>query len=284
MMDLFSRTEAPQQVRVPLGLKHATWYTWNPEARELLAELPAAQPRRGLVRQVKLQRYRVYNNTYTLDLGRLHPESLHMAGTMADRLRTLNVEDEPFFFHSLMDTQLTSAKLRFWLAAVRARLAHQLRDPMAALCAPLMPAKGESDFPLHCDLFIPKVLWNIFDGVETGSGGASLFMRVSDLERHVLPAVPGMPGRTRKALITCLQREVRGDQYDRFYNLLYDDDQPWSEDVVRAMKHHTLTITLHKGMAYMIHDRRWMHGRGPTTGVHRNRLHRLVFNTAASRQ
>jgi hypothetical protein len=171
---------------------------------------------------------------------------------------------------------MSSDDLRLLFAGLRDALTPDVSNHSGALYAPLGDTGGEpSEFPLHCDLYVPVRLWNLFDEVPAkGRSGSSIFLRTSDLT--ALATRCGVPAAIRTQIKDCLKGDGR-DRYDEFYSLLYDDT-PSGQELDRLMRSASYRIRLQRGEGYLIHDRLWMHGRTITEHtVTRNRLHRLTF-------
>ena len=171
---------------------------------------------------------------------------------------------------------MNSDDMRLLFTGLRDALTPNIHDTNGALYAPLGHTGGApSEFPLHCDLYVPVRLWNVFDEVPAaGRGGSSIFLRTTEL--MALAAQCGVPNATRIQLNDCLKIDGR-DRYDEFYGLLYNDT-PSSRELDRRMRSASYRIRLNRGEGYLIHDRIWMHGRTMTENtVTRNRLHRLTF-------
>ena len=149
---------------------------------------------------------------------------------------------------------------------------------MAALYAPLgTTGSGAGAFPLHADLYVPEILWIIFDEVPQGRSGASLFAPASAL-LGLLDQVPEIPAATRALVRACFEGPAVEDQFDTLFSLLYGGRELWRRTLRRSLRVYQVQIKLHRGQGYLLHDRAWLHGRAtPRGGVAAERLHRLIF-------
>jgi hypothetical protein len=137
---------------------------------------------------------------------------------------------------------------------------------------------SEDDFPLHCDLYIPQYLWNVYEETAPGRQGASTFLPVSILLDKLAVQVRSLPGRKREQLRKLIQVENYKDRYDALFALLYGVENSWSAELKDRMHKECMQIKFAKGQGYMIHDRSWLHGKTRTFGhVTAKRLHRLIF-------
>jgi hypothetical protein len=171
---------------------------------------------------------------------------------------------------------MSSEDIRLLFTALRDALTPDTRRTNGALYAPLGDTGGApTEFPLHCDLYVPKRLWNVFDDVPaTGRSGSSIFLPSSRMLSLAVEC--GVPSQPVSLLKRCLRNNT-GDRYDEFSELLYGEGESFVM-LDRRMRSEAFRIRFHRGEGYMIDDRVWMHGRTLTSrSVTRNRLHRLVF-------
>ena len=173
---------------------------------------------------------------------------------------------------------LSGRALHILFASLRHEIARAADNHMAALYAPLGsvgPTAGE--FPLHADLYIPEILFNVFEEVPTDGTGASVFLSAFDLDK-ILSAASYVPASLRRDLMRCLREPVKHDSFELFYGSLHNPAAEWYPRLSRALNRRSGKIMMQAGQGYMIHDRRWLHGRTKVRGgVSVNRLHRLVF-------
>jgi len=151
-------------------------------------------------------------------------------------------------------------------------------DPRTAMYTPLGTiGKNAGEFPLHADLYIPTLLFNVFDNVSSEGSSASTFLSVASL-RRLIPAVPSLPAARGRAIAALFERETRKDQFEVLYDLLHGEHR-WVPALERAMTRRQLAIRLQAGQGYLLHDRKWLHGRAaPDGSVPVDRLRRLVFD------
>ncbi len=176
----------------------------------------------------------------------------------------------------LKEPGLSSHDIRLLFTGLRDAITPNTHDTRGALYAPLGDTGGDpTEFPLHCDLYAPKHLWNVFDDVaHNDRSGASIFLSTSDMLQMARES--GVELSKIKQLGSFI-RSGDGDHYDEFYSLLYSD-APGFPILDKRMRAASFRIRLQCGEGYLINDRIWMHGRTLTNrSVTRNRLHRLVF-------
>lgn len=255
----------------------ARWFTWSIETRELLRRWRQASQNLPDPPLVHLLGGKDYDYTYTLD------PQLSLDATLVDGVRSLaagfldlHVTDELWFVSGLLSETLDGRALHRLFACLRHCMADLTCEPTTAMYAPLSTIGVEAgDFPLHADLYLPEVLFNVFEEVPCDRSGASLFLPVAVFERLLCAEAPP---EVSQQLLQYLREPIREDSYECFYGLLHNPDAPWSKRLSRALRAHQIKIKLHAGEGYLIHDRLWLHGRtAPHRGVSSNRLHRLIF-------
>jgi hypothetical protein len=281
-MDIFQRIDAPRKQASLAINSHANWYTWSPHLLPVFKAWGrfARSHRPPRLRHV-LRGESFYDYTYTMQHGTLpDPDLARQIRLIAEGLQKLRLGRKITLLTELLSTSLGARALHFLLAHVRDILAELGGDNHDALYAPLgSTGKDQKAFPLHADLYRARVLLNIFDRVPKGGSGASLFLPVS-VFRQLLLEVPGCPTAAVRNLKRCLSEEVTTDRYHQFYSLLYGSHEAWARELRGSMRKCQFRIRLERGQGYLIHDRKWLHGReAPEGGVSKWRLHRLVFDT-----
>ena len=273
-MPLFQEIES---LHTGLAGVPASWLTWSEEAQDFLAmwrQISNQLPKPPLVRLLGGQDY---DYTYTLDPSPLLDDrSLEKIRAFAAEFLALSVGESIWFVSDLLGPNLDGPALHRLFGCVRHYLVELTHEPMSALYAPLSTVGTDAgDFPLHADLYIPQVLFNVFEAVPQDRSGASLFLPVSVFENILTSEVPE---EVSGSLLRCLREPIQQDSYERFFGLLHNRDAPWYGKLSRALQRHQLKVKLIAGQGYLIHDRLWLHGRtAPRGGVSGNRLHRLVF-------
>jgi hypothetical protein len=270
----------PKQARLSIN-REATWYTWSREFRLLFkAWSRQVGTMKGPV-SIRLFDCVEYDDTYSLDINSISNKGLvRDLLFFARKLYDLNISDRLMLFTDLIDQDLCGRSLRFLFAFLRDALVSFARDPLAAFYQPLSTSQKEgTDFPLHSDLYVPVILFNVFEDVRNDSSGASIFLPVSSLN-ELFTRVKTLPVETRKKIIENLTGIHEQDRYEENYYLLHGWAHEWTEDLGRRMRQQQLRIKLYSGQGYMIHDRKWLHGREALNcKLSKKRLHRLIFNT-----
>lgn len=279
-MEIFQQIAPPRrQARASIN-KEAAWYTWSREFRSLFT--PWNRQLRGLKqpKSTHLLGGKEYDDTYTLNINSLSNKKLARALMgFAKCLHDLKVSDRLMLFTNMLDQDLDGRSLRFLFAFFRSALVSLSHDPLSAVCQPLSRSrKGGTEFPLHSDLYVPVILFNVFEAVQADSSGASLFLPVSSVVQ-LLPQVKALPFETREMITKNLTGLHKEDRYEENYHLLHGWGHEWTADLERRMRQRQLRVKLYSGQGYMLHDRKWLHGREAINGMlSHKRLHRLIFN------
>jgi hypothetical protein len=278
-MDIFQQIDPPPKQRRLKISKQAAWYTWSPGFRSLLKPFRAQVQRLDDLTAIRLLGGKEYDHTYTLD-----PEGIEDKQLARDLMRfvrslyNVQVSDRLMFFTDMMDSDLDSRTLSFLFAFFRAALVSLSRDPLSALYQPLRSKREGKEFLLHSDLYMPVILFNIFDEVSNDSSGASVFLAISSFI-ELLPEIKTLPAETREKIIENLTGMHAEDRYQENFYLVHGYEQAWSDELGARMQQRQLRIKFYSGQGYMIHDRKWLHGREALDGkLSSKRLHRLVFN------
>ena len=196
---------------------------------------------------------------------------------MSEGLRCIDPGNKVLFSRGLLNDEFTGEHLHKFFAVLRLILVGSSGQEMAAMYAPLgyvgRKAKG---FPLHADLYVPNILWNVFDQVPEDGSGASTFLPVSVF--RILLDQNKVPVRHRLKLISCLEDDSSEDRFRNFYDLLYVQGEDWADRLCSQMNKEQFIVPLQYGEGYLLHDRKWLHGREvPSSGVTANRVRRLIF-------
>lgn len=253
------------------------WYTWTDTFVKDISSLKKEFDKVD-VRLVHFADNTEYNYTYSIDPDAFSASTLAYFEASARELCRLNPSQHLFFFTNLISRQISNKNFQKIFCLLRNSII-KLRDQgNQALYAPLNGGKHQSNFPLHCDLYIPKILWNIYGQVPADGSGRTLLLKVRQIFA-ALESIPSVPPATVKRLRQLIAQQDATDNFNEFYKLLHDPANKWHKDFVRDTKKLQSTILFSRGEGYMIHDRIWMHGRDHTSGgISRKRLHRLIFN------
>jgi hypothetical protein len=183
------------------------------------------------------------------------------------------------FLCRLFDGGVAPQAVRFLLAALPSHMTR--RHPKAiALNLPIQPVDpAKSAFPLHADLFRQSVLLTVFHRVPAEETGASVFLTTDSLLR-LLGEMASVPADAARR-IRLFFEDCTADYFDELVDLLYHPRHPWAAELGRQ-----LTAVQHRarfsgGEGYVLHDRRWLHGREQQRcRVETDRLCRIVFDPA----
>ena len=283
-MQIFQQIAPPRrQARASIN-KEAVWYTWSNDFRSLLK--PLGRELRTLKAPVSthLMRGKEYDDTFSVSISLLQDKGLaRELKRFAKCLYDFDVGDRLILFTEILNDDLDGRSLKRLFGLFRDQLVSLSNDPLSAMCQPIKGQKQGKEFPLHSDLYIPVILFNVFQNVTGGSGGASLFLSVSAVV-ELLGQLRDLPAKTRERLIKNLTSVHRKDLYEESFHLLHGGHE-WTDELERGMRRRQLRIKLHSGQGYMVHDRRWLHGRETVNGtLTHKRLHRLIFNNRKAQQ
>jgi hypothetical protein len=279
MRQLFKKIETPSKYLSVLKGVDCNWFTWSDDFRQEIPEIKQQLKKVKSVDFIFLKKYKEYNYTYQVNINKLDPNFVKIFTEYAICLLKCNPRRRISFFTDLIDENINGRLYHFIIALFRSIIVKVTKDDTNALYSPLTAGKKESEFPLHCDLYIPKILFNIFEKVPDNSTGASIFVKTEVLFKEVIPFIKIIPPEIKRKLKSFIYGARIFDNYDKFYGLLYNEEHPWAKKLKKELHNRKLKIRLVKGQGYMIDDTIWMHGRDKTVGgVSSKRLHRLIFN------
>jgi len=278
---IFQRTDPPRSQASLAVNRHASWHTWSSDFRSLFGAWRRQVRRLKGPRSVRLLGGEEYDNTFSLAPSSLDDKALARELTaFAESLYRLRVGRRMMLLDRMTGPFLDGHELHCLLSFFRAALVSLTGDPLAAMHQPLQREyKRPKAFPLHADLYVPRVLFNVFDEVPKDASGASIFLPVP-LFLRLLPGVESLGAGARARIARIITGTHREDKYEEFYRLLHGGENGWSDELGEKMTARQLKIKLRSGQGYVVDDRAWLHGReAPSCGVTRRRLHRLIFNT-----
>jgi len=274
---LFVRTRAPWPD--PVCPERIRWLTWSATTRRALHELNEEIPRLAPPTLEYFEQAE-YGYTLTWDGTGLQPALQRRLAAIAQALYRIEESSDLILLDHLLDDAIAGTTIRTLFAFIRAYLVARTGDPLVAIYAPLGAVGGteQADFPLHADLYPPVFLFNIFDRVPADESGTALFLPMAAL-RRVVGRLPSVPAKAKEEFRELVTRPSQTDRYDQFYEWLHGEN-PWKQELQEAMEAVTVRVRLGRGQGYLLHDRRWLHGRdAPSGGVPNDRLHRLIFDT-----
>ena len=295
-----------------LPLPHVSW---APQWRDLLARFSAAAPHMTQVgtkltdESVFTEQQLAYFADHVAEHGfypyeafsswHLDPETITDAGLRAE-LRHLA---EAIFDYDVpepgaviltgiaSDDGLRADRMLAFVGWLRAVMLELTGDAMGSMACPTTESGNDIDresgkktdgrLPLHADMWIPGVLFNVFYHVTPGHGLTTL-LSVDDL----WPALHdfGMDPQTIAELQQIVDEAGSCDSYVAFASRLYDDPE-WGLTLADFLDARAHTAPLGSGEGYLVDDRRWLHGRTALPGdlvpaeLRPHRMYRLAYNT-----
>jgi len=264
----------------PLGPAEG-WWTWSNDCKNLLHDLTDLGES---LPEPTLLSFGSDEYDYTFDVPSnfsLPPGVMVRVERFANSLHDRTIFPSLALLTGLLPPGVTSLALKILFAATRSILVRRSGDPHTVLFTPLGRTgnKGNMRFELHADLYPPLFLLNVFDNVPSDASGASLFLSAEKFV-EIVHSVKTLPYNIRLEMLDCLSQPVRKDRYEYFYDLLYRGHS-WTNEMKRKMDTQAHAIKLFHGEGYLLHDRKWLHGRmSPSNGVPQDRLYRLVFDTS----
>ena len=277
--NLFRKTDLPA-FNTPYG--DVSWCTWSDEFRAFMSELKQnnsfAQLKPDLI---FIERFNEYNYTHHIDFSSILSVDKHKQFQVyAESLYAIDLPQQLLFFTGLIDNEITAEDMHTLFAVLRSSIVTRYNNEMEALYTPLT-VSNKGYFPLHCDLYIPRTLFNVYENVPSDSSGASIFMTTENLLLNILPGLKTMPDAVKENIEKVIGHNEPVDQYQELYKLLHKRDNAWYKELKEKLENGTFAIKFEKGQGYMLSDRKWLHGRmKPSGALTKKRVHRLVFNSA----
>lgn len=276
-MILFDQIEAPKS-KANFPKREHRWFQYSCDFYYLLPQLKAAYVQHGAPKLIYIKGLGEYNYTLHVDTNKIENSIKIELENLVVGISRFPVGNRLNFFHSLINNRIGGDLFSFFLGYTRSRMAQMNNNEKAALYPPISVASEENEFPPHCDLYPPTILFNIFEDPSRGNDGASVFLTIDTLFNEVLPNLNGFTNKHMQEAEKLLFFETGKDRYKSFYSLLYL--RKWSAELRAIINSKVALIKFNKGQGYMLNDRVWMHGRGQTRQIFdAKRLHRLVFNS-----
>lgn len=273
-MELFKKSNES----VFFGNKSTSLYTWSDSFKTILIRLRENNSfTKYTPNLIYYSKPTEYNYSYTIQ-GGIKNDLYNLLFPYADNLYNMKVEKEIIFFSNLIDDEvIDSSMFHILITIFKDIISNEFKSDMEALYAPLT-INNSGEFPLHCDLYIPKKLFNIFDCVSNDFAGVSIFISMEDFF-NISTRLKSLPI-DFKETVNAMLFDKENDNFNNFYSLLYRN--PWSEQLSNLLNFNALNYKFERGEGYMLNDRKWMHGRtDPKNKISNNRVHRLIFNSNA---
>jgi hypothetical protein len=292
-----------------LPLPHATWNDdWRPLLTRFARTIEAdrIRPRRvsyealPLPLRLRIEWFKLRNggreprNLYTVT-WHVPVNDLADRGVRAEMLQFAHAfleyelpAEDAVILTRMLDGHGPDTALAFigWLRAAIVQIAGEASSAIAAPTGAAGQAEdgsgveGDNSFEPHSDMWIPALLFNLFNRTVPGQGETTL-MPIDDLWE--IAASVGMPAQTRYELRLAPVEAGECDYFDHFNGRLYGE-HPWADAMKAALFAASMTVPMAPGEGYLINDRRWLHGRtaldarslAPEDREHR--LYRLAYN------
>lgn len=253
-------------------------YTWSDEILGFLERL-ATRKHLPAPKLIHLNHGAAYDYTYSLTPDSFtRAESIRIS-SFAASLLSFSPGRKRLFFTGLIPDNSPKHLMHVFFAALRQGIERFTGKPFSALYTPLgNTGQYAGEFRLHADLYLPRILFNVFNDVAEDGTGMSSFLEVRKF-MDILDMCKRLPRGSRNEIKALFTRSLRADGYERFISLVHDEANPWQADLWNRMQKAQELIAMRRGDGYMINDRLWLHGRTlPTRKVTKFRLHRLVFS------
>ncbi|HEU4595558.1 MAG TPA: hypothetical protein VFS10_10480 [Pyrinomonadaceae bacterium] len=279
-MEIFAPTNPPSHLTAHEINKLGTWFTWSPEARRFCHDwgrrMRGAEP----PRRIRLLGGIPYDQTYSGEARPLDAELDGQLMTFAEAFFGLEVPDDLMLLTDMMDAEFDGQALRSLLAYLRDALVRITGERMHALYSPIPTDEANGvEFLLHADLYLPRILFCVYEETPEDDTGASTFLPAPTFKR-LLGGVRALPEEARQQLHSHLDDTHGEDHHDTFVNLLHGREHAWVDELEAALREHLFRVNLLYGQGYLINDRMWLHGRdAPGRMGNGIRMHRLIFNT-----
>ncbi len=291
----------PVEADTGVDLPHASWAAeWRPLLRRFGAEVPKMKPvqrvsyeplplrMRARVAWSKLKTGHEGRTLFTFtwhlpvsavrDSG-LRREMLQFAESFYNY--ELPSGDAVILTRMLDDVGLDNGlPLIAWL---RAAVAQMAGEESSAIAAPTgQSGAGDGSFSMHSDMWIPALLFNVFNHA-VPSQGASLLLPMDDMWE--IAAQSGVPEDARQKMEAARVEAGECDYFSQFNNSLYGN-HPWTPEVTRALSAAAIEVPMARGQGYFVNDREWLHGRTVLKAdalpaeLKEHRLYRLAYNNA----
>jgi hypothetical protein len=267
----------PEQSRFPIN-KFAIWCTWSKSFRNFLHDASSELKRLATPPLCRVESLDQFDYTYSWSSD--HWKEHELRSRFFPFVRSLAASRprrEIVLMDGMLSRDIDATRLHALFALLRGALVELAGDERAAMYAPLGEVGTRAGgFLLHADLYVPSILFNVFDQVPPDESGGSIFLSVRAL-RKILRRVPSLPANKTKAILALFEQQAEVDRFDDLYDLLHGNHL-WVPGLEREMEQRQLHIKLHRGQGYLLSDRAWLHGRNaPCGGVSVHRVRRLAF-------
>lgn len=257
---------------------YSKWVRWSTSSKQLLDKFARDSKNLSTPELIRLPETTEFNKTYgalwkeICALG-CYNELCHMSWN----LQSINPQNQILFCHNLLNDEFNSEHLHKLFAVLRTIIVNTNHHQMAAMYAPLgYVGRKAKDFPLHADLYVPNILWNIFEQVPRDGTGACTFIPASTFLGLLDSSNASLQHKAK--LVSCLQDESSEDRFRTFYEMLYVNGDDWADQLCSQMRAKQFVVPLQYGDGYLLHDRKWLHGReAPSGGTNVKRVHRLIY-------
>ncbi len=279
-MKVFREVSPPKVAGHKLVGHFSYWYTWSNEFRNFLKQWEDSLEKIPEPHLIHLGPGRNYNETFDLNPWEIQESSLRDGIiAAAHALYLLPTPRKIILLTDLFFDKFDGQCLHRLFGIFRSVLANLSGNPRVAMSTPLgLTGSYAINFPLHADLYLGEILFNVFNEVSVDNSGVSIFLQKREFLRLIWQTSK-VPVPIKKRLTRVFNAPLEEDTFDEVYSLLHGSWHSWVTNLKRAMEQKKIWIHLKAGQGYIIHGRAWLHGRDtPSNGVSSKRLSRLILN------
>lgn len=251
---IFQKIDCPSSQKANPINETAEWFTWTVQVAEFLDRWAEIVENLEEPKLIFTSDDEPYNYTFSLEPQLIRDINLHQhLDSFAQALSMTMVSDKIMLLTGLFNRDFDGRSLHFLFSCLRDKLVTYEKDPTAALYPPLgLTNEGSTcpivvDFPLHCDLYAPKFLFNVFENVPNDDSGASLFMRTNDL-LSILETMSNIPDPIKCKILNCINNDDGADHYEEFFDLLHGYDRQYVHQLENKMLSKQKRIKLTKAI------------------------------------
>ena len=255
-------------------LEGSTYLTWSTEYCTLLRRIAS----KCTAVETTIQNLfpgTPYGNSYA-PVGVIEKDVWDVACEISDELMQIKLPSGLLLFRNLVFDGFEQRAVH-GLFSVLAHRIRQLSAPSSyALHSPVQSLAVDSGFPVHADLFGPRMLFNIV--TQQCRGGDITILSAEELF-SIMKRNRLMPNKVRDEIEYAFTTNYNQDSFDYVFDLMYGRHAwcPWLRTEISKRQR---IVAGEIGTGYLMFDGKWLHGRTPVAGrLPEHRIQRLVFDT-----